>query len=119
VAQGDEVSLRAALELEADHAGAVVALAELLVMDGRADEGLQLLKRIPENAESRRIAAVARTADAIGAPSDEIQTELGQLLGSVKTDDEARQRFVDLLEVMGAEDPRAAEWRKRLSTALF
>ncbi|MEC9270437.1 MAG: tetratricopeptide repeat protein, partial [Actinomycetota bacterium] len=37
----------------------------------------------------------------------------------VKTDDSARQRFVDLLEVMGPDDPRTGEWRRKLSTALF
>ena len=50
---------------------------------------------------------------------DELDAELGELLGQVKNDDDARQRFVDLLEVMGAEDPRTAEWRRKLSTALF
>ncbi len=119
VAAGDEASLRAALELDNDHEGAIVALAELLVGDGRADEGLPLLERIPETAETRRVAALARTADAAGAGAHEIETELAELLGRVKGDDDARQRFVDLLEVMGAEDPRTIDWRRKLSTALF
>ncbi|MDG2112721.1 MAG: thioredoxin, partial [Actinomycetota bacterium] len=46
VEAGDEASLRAALELEADHEGAVLGLAKLLVSDGRADEGLALLQRL-------------------------------------------------------------------------
>jgi putative thioredoxin len=37
----------------------------------------------------------------------------------VKDDDEARQEFVDLLDVMGADDPRSAEYRKRLTAQLF
>lgn len=119
VAAGDEASLRAALELDNDHEDAIVALAELLVADSRAEEGLALLERIPETPETRRVAALARTADAAGAPTDEVETELAGLLAQVKTDDDARQRFVDLLEVMGADDPRTAEWRKKLSTALF
>ena len=119
VAAGDETSLRAALELDNDHEGAIVALAELLVGEDRAEEGLQLLERIPETAETRRVAALARTTDAAGAGADEIETELADLLIRVKGDDDARQRFVDLLEVMGAEDPRAADWRRKLSTALF
>ena len=119
IAAGDEMSLRAALELEADHEGAVLALAKLLVNDGRAEEGLALLERLPESAESRHIAALARTGDAASAGGDEVDTELAELLTRVKGDDEARQRFVDLLEVLGPDDPRTAEWRKRLSTALF
>ncbi|MEC9058781.1 MAG: tetratricopeptide repeat protein, partial [Actinomycetota bacterium] len=97
---------------------AVLALSELLVLDGRTEEGLALLERIPESPESRRVAATARTSDSSGQ-SDEVDAELEALLGKVKNDDEARQRFVDLLEVMGPEDPRTGEWRRKLSTALF
>ena len=115
---GDELSLRAALEIQSDHPEAVLALAELLVADARVDEGLALLERIPESQESRRIAATARTSDSSGE-SAEVEAELEALLGQVKTDEDARQRFVDLLEVMGAENPQTLEWRKKLSTALF
>ena len=114
----DEVSLRAALEIQSDHPEAVLALAELLVADTRVDEGLALLGRIPESPESRRIAATARTSDSSDETA-EVEAELEGLLGLVKTDEEARQRFVDLLEVMGAENPQTLEWRKKLSTALF
>jgi putative thioredoxin len=122
VAAGDETSLRQALELDPGHEGAVLALAELLVSaedtadDARAEEALALLARIPETAETRRIAALART----GAPAtDDITTKLDDLLGRVKGDDDARQEFVDLLDVMGADDPRSAEYRKRLTAQLF
>ena len=118
VAAGDELSLRAALDVQSDHPEAVLALSELLVLDGRSEEGLALLERIPESPESRRVAATARTSDSSGQ-SDEVDAELEALLGKVKNDDEARQRFVDLLEVMGPEDPRTGEWRRKLSTALF
>ena len=118
VAAGDELSLRSALELQTDHAEAVLALAELLVLDDRIEEGLSLLERIPESAESRRIAAAARTSDSSGQ-SDEVDAELETLLSQVKVDDAARQRFVDLLEVMSPDDLRTAEWRRKLSTALF
>jgi|TARA_B110000116_G_C16725192_1_gene531051 putative thioredoxin len=118
VAAGDEASLRSALELQTDHAEAVLALAELLVVDDRVEEGLSLLERIPESSESRRIAAAARTSDSSGQ-SDEVDAELETLLTQVKVDDAARQRFVDLLEVMSPDDPRTSEWRRKLSTALF
>jgi putative thioredoxin len=118
VAAGDETSLRAALDLQTDHPEAVLGLAELLVQDGRVEDGLSLLERIPESSESRRIAAVARTSDSSGE-SDEVDAELQTLLSQVKTDDDARQRFVDLLEVMSPDDQRTADWRRKLSTALF
>ena len=118
---GDEASLRAALEIESDNAEAITALAALLIDDGRASEAVGLLERIPDTPETRRLMALARVAgsdDAAGGASD-VEAELAELLGQVKADDEARQRFVDLLEVLGPDDPRTAAWRKRLSTALF
>lgn len=36
----------------------------------------------------------------------------------VKDDDDARQRYVDLLAVLGPDDPRTADYRK-LTTRLF
>lgn len=116
-AKGDEASLRAALELEHDHPGAVVALAELLVGKGESDEALELLGRLPETAETRRIAALARVGG--DEATDEIETELQALLDRVKDDDDARQRYVDLLEVLGPDDPRTSQYRKRLTARLF
>jgi putative thioredoxin len=117
VSAGDEASLRAALDLQSDHEGAVCALAEMLANDGRGDEALALLERIPPTAETRRIAALARAgADAVG---DDVDAKLDALLPRVKVDDDARQEFVDLLELLGPDDPRTATYRRRLTTALF
>lgn len=120
VAAGDELSLRQALELEPGHEGAVVALAELLV--GRGDEtateeALALLERIPESAATRRVAAQARVASGGGA--GDVEGELQALLDKVKDDDGARQRYLDLLEVLGPDDPRTAGYRKQLTSRLF
>lgn len=119
VAAGDEVSLRKVLDSEPGHEQAVVALALLLVAKGDDEskaEALALLARIPESAETRRVAALAR----IGVDTrDDVTDELDGLLGRVKDDDEARQRYVDLLEVMGADDPRTASYRKQLTARLF
>jgi putative thioredoxin len=117
VALGDEASLIAALELEIDNVAAVTALALLLVEragDGDREAALKLLERIPESPETRRIAAMARTE-----PVDDIDASLTELLGEVKADEASRQRFLDLLEVLGPEDPRTAGWRRRLTSALF
>jgi putative thioredoxin len=115
VAAGDEASLIKALEIQADHPGAVVALAELLVGQGETETALKLLERIPESPETRRITAMARTGDV----GDDVDATLAELLPTVKNDDEARQKYVDLLEVLGPDDPRTAEWRRKLSAALF
>ncbi len=115
VEASDEASLRAALEIESDYPAAVVALAALLIEQDAADEASALLERIPESADTRRLLALART----GAPTADLDDELAALLANVKDDEVARQRFVDLLEVMGSDDPRTAGWRRRLSAALF
>jgi putative thioredoxin len=114
---GDEDSLRQALELEPDNEDAIVSLGEHLVVEGKPDEALALLARIPESPETRRVAALAR----VGIPEsdDDTDAQLEALLPQVKADEEARQRFVDLLELLGADDPRTASWRKRLTQQLF
>ena len=112
---GDEASLVKALEIEADNPAAVTALAALMVEQGEVDTGLSLLERIAETAETRRITALARS----GGIGDDVEATLGELLVNVKSDEDARQKFVDLLEVLGPEDPLAAEWRRKLSAALF
>lgn len=121
-AQGDEASLRAALELDPGHTEAVVSLAELLVGQGNTSEAVDLLARIPESTSTRRVAALARLTSAGEADlveSDDLETRLAALLDRVRTDDAARQEYVDILEAMDAEDPRKAQFRKRLSAQLF
>ncbi len=112
---GDEASLRAALELEPAEGRVIAALAELLATDGRGEEALALLEKVPETAETRRIAALARTGPDAG---EDIETRLAALLDRVKEDDTARQEFVDLLELQPDED-RKAHWRRQLSARLF
>ena len=45
--------------------------------------------------------------------------ELAELIDHVKGDDEARRRYVDLLEVLGPDDPRTAELRRKLMARLY
>jgi putative thioredoxin len=122
VAAGDEASLRSALELDPGNEAAVVALAELLVAQGNGDEALALLERIPESAETRRVAALARVGEEFtsnGEVSPDVSDTLDALLERVKDDEAARQEFVDLLELLGPTDPRTAQYRKALTSRLF
>ncbi len=116
IAAGDEASLRQAIELEPGNEDAIVALASLLVDHEQFDEALALLERIPESDRTRPIAAAARLGD---KPADDYDVRLAELLPTVKADDEARQQFVDILELMGPEDPRTADYRRRLTGELF
>jgi putative thioredoxin len=120
VAAGDEASLRRALELQPDHAGAVVGLGRVLLDQGDAEGALELLARIPETAESRQLAAEARLArQQVTVPDDGVDAVLEGLLDRVKEDDAARQEYVDLLETLPADDPRTARYRRALATRLF
>jgi putative thioredoxin len=119
-AAGDEDSLRRALELQPDHPAAVVGLAQLLAERGDTDEALALLARIPETADTRRVAALARVgAEAVAGAGDDVEVRLDDLLQRVKDDDEARQQFIDLLELLGPDDPRTARYRKSLTAKLY
>ena len=115
---GDEASLRAAMELEPDNAEAIMSLAELCAGEERADEALALLEKIPETPETRHVAALARAGDEAGSDT-EILGRLDQLLDAVKGDDDARQEFLDLLELLGPADPRTADYRRKLTARLF
>jgi putative thioredoxin len=122
---GDEVALQQALTAVPGHPGATVALAELYVAEGRFDEALEALAKIPESAETRRVAALARVGaepEAVagdGGPLADVEARLDGLLAQVKADEDARQQYLDLLELMGPDDPRTADYRKRLSRQLF
>lgn len=113
---GTEESLRDAVALAPGNEDAVCSLAEHLVRTGQAEEALSLLARLPETDRVRKIAANARLSM---NPVDNFDDELNALLGRVKSDDAARQEFLDILESMGPEDPRTAKYRKLLTAQLF
>ena len=113
---GDEASLRQALEMQPDSEDVIVALGELLVADGRGEEALALLARIPETDRTRHLAALARVNL---PPDDDHDATLTALLDRVRGDDEARQQFVDILELMGPHDPRTAQYRRQLASRLY
>ncbi|HET6875335.1 MAG TPA: tetratricopeptide repeat protein [Acidimicrobiales bacterium] len=121
-AKGDEVSLRRAVELEPANEKFLLALAALLANDAadpsRREEALTLLAKVPDTAEARHIAALARLGDE-PAGGGEIEAKLDDLLERVKDDDDARQEFLDVLEMLGPEDPRTARYRKALTARLF
>lgn len=113
---GSEQSLRSVLELVPGHEEAICVLAEMLITRGDNNEALTLLGRIPENDLTRHLAAMARTHL---QPDDDHDATLTALLDRVKDDEEARQQFVDILELMGPHDPRTATYRKKLTSRLF
>lgn len=119
VEKGDVVSLFAAHELEPGREDIAVALASVLLDQGRADEALGVLAAFPEVGEVGHLAARARLLSAgvdLGAGTDE---RLEALLGRAKEDDAARQELVDLLDALGPGDPRTTRYRRALAARLF
>jgi putative thioredoxin len=130
IAAGDEASIRKAVDLQPANTEAVLALASLLVGGSSGggpsdqamrDEALALLARLPESADTRLLAAQARLGgeNPEVAGSDGVEAKLDALLELVRDDQAARQEFVDLLEVLGPEDPRTSAYRKALTARLF
>lgn len=126
IAKGDEASLRQAVQLEPANEKALLALASLLVGEGtdsqRREEALGLLAKVPESAETRHIAAQARLGSEAGevvSGQDDVEAKLDALLERVRDDESARQEFIDLLEILGPDDPRTATYRKALTARLF
>jgi putative thioredoxin len=122
VAAGDETSLRKALEFEPGNATVIISLGTLLVDQGDdpgRKEALQLLERIPETPDVRHLQALARVGDEAGNGTTAATAKLDALLERVKEDPAARQEYLDLLELMGTDDPRVATYRKALTARLF
>ncbi len=130
---GDEASLRRALELEPARADAAVPLARLLLGRGEGDEALRLVEPIAGDFGAEGLAArirLERDEDpalrkAFAAlDAGEVERGLDQLLEALGTSadgarEDLRRAIVGVLDELGAEDPRAREYRRRLATALY
>jgi len=116
LAKGDEESLRKALAAEPTNELVVIALAELLTARKDCAAALELLKTIAETERVRTAAAAARAAF---IPQDDFDKQLTDLLIRVKSDEDAKREFLELLEKMGPNDPRTVDYRKKLTTKLF
>ena len=116
---GDEALLVQALDLQPDHPVAIPVLAGLLIARDDADGAVALLGRVPETPETRRLLAEARLSQRDDVSSTDIGALLDGLLDRVKSDPDARQEFLDLLETLGPDDPRTLSFRKALASRLF
>lgn len=116
LARGDEDSLHEALALEPKNEDAIILLAQLLIARNAITEAIELLTRVPETPRVGTLLAQARQAF---KPSDDYDATLASLLPLVKADENARQKYIDILEIMGTNDPRTLGHRKSLTARLF
>ena len=116
LAVGDEASLREAFVLKPGDEQIAILLAELLLAQGDVTGALGVLALVPETDKVRVVIAAARAAF---APTDDYDAQLTALLPQVKADEDARKKYLDIMEAMGSLDPRSAGHRKRLTAQLF
>jgi putative thioredoxin len=133
VAQGDEESLRRAVELEPSRADAAVPLARILFGRGDADGALALLKDVPGNFAAdgltARIALERRDPaldlgdafDALDAGDQEKALDLliGALPSADGAKDDIRRVVVGILDDLGVDSQLARDSRRRLASALY
>jgi putative thioredoxin len=133
VAQGDEVSLRRAVELEPTRADAAVPLAQILHGRGEDEQALEILAPVPgsfaadglrariELEQSGLSPELHDAFEALDAGDQEraLDLLLTSLPSSDGTREEIRRVVVGILDELGVEHPLARESRRRLAAALY
>jgi putative thioredoxin len=139
VQEGDEESLRRALELEPGRADAATALGRTLLERGDVQEALEVLDRVKGDFAAEGLAAQARlrlTPDSPnGALTDGLdalaagdhERALEQLMEALEhadgEDDELRDQLrriiVGTFNELGTDHPLSREYRRRLASALY
>jgi putative thioredoxin len=136
-AEGDEQSLRRALELEPGHASAATALAQLLLERGDAEGALALVEPIAGDFAAEGIAARARlelsggrerlpdlAAGLDGLAANDLEKALEHLSSAVEQADEETRELIRRLMVgiftrLGPDHPLSTAYRRRLAAALY
>jgi putative thioredoxin len=135
VANGDEISLRRALELEPRRADAAVSLARILRERGDTDEALEILGRVSGNFAADGLAAritlertqppeIPNLREALAAlDAGEYERALDLLIAALPSADGARDDIrrvvVGILDELGVEHPLARSARRKLASALY
>jgi putative thioredoxin len=133
VAEGDEASLRRALELQPNRADAAVPLAQLLHERGDTDAALDLVDTISGDFAAEGLAGRIRLersespdlAEAFAAlDAGDHERGLDLLMHALEaaeegTRDELRRVIVGVLDELGVQHPLAREYRRRLAAALY
>ena len=130
VAEGDEQSLRRALELEPGRPDASVALARDLIGKGSLDDAREVLGAVKGDFAAEGLAALLglridhpEAADALLAGDTEKGLEsMIEALGQTDdedTKDRIRKAMVGVFTDLGADHPLTREYRRKLAAALY
>jgi putative thioredoxin len=133
VAEGDEESLRRAVELEPARADAAVPLARILLSRGDADGALALVREVPGSFAADGLAAritlerrdppleldEAFTALDAGDHQKALDLLIGALPSADGAKDDIRRVVVGILDELGVDSQLARDSRRRLASALY
>ena len=133
VAQGDEASLRRAVELQPSRADAAVPLARILHARGDDDAALAILKEVPGSFAADGL--LARIGLERAEPGPDVQEAfsalddndheraLDLLIGALPSSDgrrdDIRRVVVGILDELGVDNQLARDARRRLAIALY
>lgn len=141
-----EVLYRQALEVEVDHPGAAIGLADLLAEGGDVEGAVAVLAKARPTPEVQRLQAALSLADdagdiaaltaAVEGGDDEARVTLGKALAAARRHEDAievlldavrlpetrdlgREALLEVFTVLGNDDSRVRAARPRLASALF
>jgi putative thioredoxin len=135
--EGDEQSLRRALELEPGHAAAATALGRILLDRGEPEAALEVLENVAGDFVAEGLAARAKL---IASGANQSLPDLSEGLSALAEGDHARglelleaalgiaqdetrdlirRVMVGVFSELGADHPLAREYRRKLAAALY
>jgi putative thioredoxin len=116
---GDEVSLRAALELDATNVDAAVALGDLLRRADRLDEADEVLKPFENVVAAKTILARIRLQRGGVSLDGDLDLTLEHLLEQSSSATSAKDSLLEILDALGPGDPRYVSYRRKLASRLY
>ena len=116
---GDERSLGQALSLEPSNVEVLAALAQLWMQQERFEDVITLLEPHHGSNELTSVLARARLATSGVSLDGDLEATLNELLASVKSDEAAKERLLQILDALGPTDPTSLQFRRRLASILY
>jgi putative thioredoxin len=119
VNEGDEASLRAALELDATNVDAAVALGDLLRRSDRLDEADVVLQPFENVVAAKTVLARIRLQRSGVSLDGDLDLTLEHLLEQSSSEGSAKDSLLEILDALGPEDPRYVSYRRKLASRLY
>jgi putative thioredoxin len=120
---GAEAALTQLLAEQPTNLDAGLSLATLLLDRGASKEAIEVLTRLSQTPDVKRLLAAARLLDGGEVDLADPEAALPRLLEIVQEGgdvrEKARLQMIDLFDVLGPEHPVTLEYRRRLANALF